>query len=210
MAECSQFCLRFLLSKFKKKPITLLFWGEGGRVKGQQTTFDPAKNHPWVLTTLGCPGTPDLRNSSVDNFLSRGVSTPSNHWAETDLPCRHRPRRDSWAQEFIDWGIPRVRGSWACKGGEHPRVVFGWPNYWRFLIIRVPLWLCALVNHIHQQVPLKCIYIVKSCRCTCAAVLVVTGNWTNLNHRQFQTPSPHWGPLPPPKFTEVYFFAQFP
>ena len=28
-----------------------------------------AKNHPWMLTTLGCPGTPDPRTSSVDKFL---------------------------------------------------------------------------------------------------------------------------------------------
>ena len=32
--------------------------------------FGPAKNHPWMLTTLGCPGTPDPRNSSVEKFLS--------------------------------------------------------------------------------------------------------------------------------------------
>ena len=29
-----------------------------------------AKNHPWMLTTLGCPGTPDPRNSSVEKFPS--------------------------------------------------------------------------------------------------------------------------------------------
>ena len=28
----------------------------------------PAKNHPWILTTLGCPATPDPRNSSVKKF----------------------------------------------------------------------------------------------------------------------------------------------
>ena len=31
-------------------------------------------------------------------------------------------------QEFLGSGIPRVRGSWASKGGEHPRVVLGRPE----------------------------------------------------------------------------------
>ena len=34
------------------------------------TFFGPAKNHPCMLTTPGCPGTPDPRNSSVEKFLS--------------------------------------------------------------------------------------------------------------------------------------------
>ena len=29
-----------------------------------------AKNHPWMLATLGCPGTSRPRKSSVDKFLS--------------------------------------------------------------------------------------------------------------------------------------------
>ena len=32
-------------------------------------------------------------------------------------------------QGFLDWGIPRVRSSRASKGGEHPRVVLGQPNF---------------------------------------------------------------------------------
>ena len=35
------------------------------------------------------------------------------------------PFRDPPVQEFIDRGIPRVRGSRASKDGEHPNVVLG-------------------------------------------------------------------------------------
>ena len=39
-------------------------------LKKVKTSLGPANNHPWILTTLGCPGTPDPRNSSVEKFPS--------------------------------------------------------------------------------------------------------------------------------------------
>ena len=69
----------------------------------------PAKNNPRMLTTLGCPGTPDPRNSSVDQFLSWGIPRlkapykPGIVTLNSSIP----PFRDSSAQEVID----RLRNS---------------------------------------------------------------------------------------------------
>ena len=54
-------------------------------------------------TTLGCspplgfPGTSDASNSSVNAFLSRGISEPRNPWAETDHPSRLSP----WSPQTV-------------------------------------------------------------------------------------------------------------
>ena len=83
----------------------------GYQLGTEQDDFGPAKNHPWMLTTRGCPGTPDPRNSSADKI---------------DHPCRlsqisPQPRDSSAqnfsAEEFLGSGVP-----------GHPRVVSiqGW------------------------------------------------------------------------------------
>ena len=76
-------------------------------------------------TTLGRPGSPDPRNSSAEKFLrlrNPSVEGLSLIWLSLQ----------GWSisssgipQEFIGWGIPRVRSSRASTGGEHPRVVLG-------------------------------------------------------------------------------------
>ena len=74
----------------------------------------PAKNHPWMLTTLGCPGTPDpeLRNPWVEGFCA---------WAYRDGQCQLRGSsgiyrlRNSSGEEF-----PGIQGWWASKGGSWP------------------------------------------------------------------------------------------
>ena len=79
----------------------------------------PAKNHPWILTTLGCLRTPDPRNSSVEKFLSWGVPRLRAPWAEPAGMVNPTPGSP---QELIDWGI---LGSGVAG---HPRVVSiqGW------------------------------------------------------------------------------------
>ena len=72
------------------------------RMSTAQKMIWPAKNHPWILTTLGCSGTPDPRNSSVN----RGIPQLRNILTEN----------------------PRVMGSRTTKGDEHPRVVLGQPE----------------------------------------------------------------------------------
>ena len=79
-----------------------------------------------MLTTLGCPGTPDPRNSSVDKFLSREISELRNPCAETDHPSR-------LSTKSPQPGIPRLRKLSAEEflgSGVfgHPRVVLGQPN----------------------------------------------------------------------------------
>ena len=95
-------------------------------------TLGPANNHPWMLTTLGCPRTPGPRNSSVDKFLSRGIPLLRAPWAEprgmvslsSEIPRFRIPwLRNSSTEEFLG-----ARGSRAYKGGEHPRMVIGRPK----------------------------------------------------------------------------------
>ena len=84
-----------------------------------------AKNHPWMLTTLGCPRTPDPTNSPVEKFLSWGLPRSRASLAE---PTGMVNLSSGIPQELIGSGIPRVRSSRASKGGEHPRVVLGQPR----------------------------------------------------------------------------------
>ena len=98
--------------------IPLFLWGGGGRGADRKYGFAPAglaQNHPWMLTTRGCPRTPDPRKWQV---LSR------------EIPCGGVPRlKAPWDEPTkmvnLSLGIPRVRGSRVSKGGEHPRVVLG-------------------------------------------------------------------------------------
>ena len=77
-----------------------------------------AKNHPWMLTTLGCPGTRVLRNSWVDEVLSWGIPEPRNPRAEIDHASRLSPRspqpRISSAQESM--------ALWQANVGQAPHV----------------------------------------------------------------------------------------
>ena len=82
-----------------------------------------AKNHPWILTTLGCRGAPDPRNFSVEKFP--GSSNPSVEgslgWAYRDGQSHLRESsgtyrlRNCSGQEF-----PGIQGWWASKGGSWP------------------------------------------------------------------------------------------
>ena len=71
-----------------------------------------------MLTALGCPGTPDPRNSSVDKFLSRGISEPKKPELRLTIPVQ--PRNSS---------VPQVGGSQVSKVGEHLKLLPRWPNY---------------------------------------------------------------------------------
>ena len=80
----------------------------------------PRTGYPWILTTLGCPGTPDPRNSSVEKFPSWGIPRSRAPWAE---PTGMVNLSSGGAQELIDrnssgQGFLRIQGWWESKGGS--------------------------------------------------------------------------------------------
>ena len=89
-------------------------------------SLGPAKNHPWMLTTLGCPGTPDPRNSSVEKFLSWGIpgsrASLAGPTGMVNLSSGIYRLRNSSGQEF-----PGIQGWWASKGGSWPAQK-SWPR----------------------------------------------------------------------------------
>ena len=94
---------------------------------GIQELCSPAKNHPQMLTTLGCPGTPEQRNSSIDKFLSRES-------LNRGIPELRLTILLGSAQGALNRGIPQQLRSLSAEeflGSEvfgHPRVVSiqGW------------------------------------------------------------------------------------
>ena len=94
-----------------RTPFCVILW----RSPQERAFLGPAKNHPWILTTLGCPGTPDPRNSSVDkfpevrNFVGRGLLGLSlEEWSISPQGVL----RNLSSEEFLGSGVP-----------GHPRVV---------------------------------------------------------------------------------------
>ena len=91
--------------------------GAKERVRVKIANIGPAKNHPWILTTLGCPGTSDPRNSQAEESLGRGLLGLSlEGWSISP---------QGGAQELFDrnssgQGFPGIQGWWESKGGSWP------------------------------------------------------------------------------------------
>ena len=77
--------------------------------------FGLANNHPWILTTLGCPGTPDPRNSCREiPELRNRIPRSRALWAEPRGMVNLRGQgvlRNLSTEEFLGSGVfghPRV------------------------------------------------------------------------------------------------------
>ena len=77
----------------------------------------PAKNHPWMLTTLGCPETPDLGNSSAAM-----LGLAKNHpWMLTTLGCLGTPDpRNSSTEQSLNLGILELRLTIPLGSAQEP------------------------------------------------------------------------------------------